>query len=167
MLKCSSALASAKPFKGKDLVIVEAPDFGLTQYAGSEKELKKALGKIPARVGFVLVHDGGTQLRINPTQIWLIGKPLRTKNCIATHLSSSRTRIVVEGDSARAVLAKLAAIDFHTKYFKPNMFASTSIHHTPVLIQCTDENSFYIYAMRTFALSVWDAVTDAALEFAV
>ena len=166
MLKRSSALASTKPFKGKDLNIVEAPDFVLTQYSGSEKELKKALSKIPNRVGVALEQDGHTQLRINPSQIWLIGAPVISDACITTPLSSSRTRISLEGENARAVLSKLAAIDFHAKHFKPGMFVSTGIHHTPALIHCTDENAFHIYAMRTFAMSVWDAVTDAALEFA-
>lgn len=166
MLKRSSALASAKPYTGKGINIAEAPDFDLTQYAGAEKELKKALGKIPTRIGVVLEHDGRTQLRINPTQIWLIGEAVKADACISTPLSSSRTRIAIEGENARAVLAKLAAIDFHPKQFKADMFVQTAIHHTPALIHCVEENAFHIYAMRTFALSVWDAMTDAALEFA-
>ena len=166
MLKRSSALASAKPFIGTGLNICEAPDFVLTQYAGSEKELKKVLGKIPLHVGVALDQDGQTQLRINPSQIWVTGKPIKSDACITTPLSSSRTRIALEGENARAVLAKLCAIDFYPKHFKPGMFVSTSIHHTPVLIHCTVENTFHIYAMRTFALSVWETVADASIEFA-
>jgi sarcosine oxidase gamma subunit len=41
----------------------------------------------------------------------------------------------------------------------------TGIHHTPALVHCTSENRFEIYALRTFALSVHDWLTDAALEF--
>ena len=166
MLNRSSALASAKSFIGDGLNIVEASGFILTQYAGSEKELKKALGKIPSRVGVALEHNGQTQMRITPTQIWLIGGPLKTDACITTPLPSSRTRIALEGKNARSVLAKLSAIDFHPKHFKSGMFVQTGIHHTPALIHCTGENTFHIYALRTFALSVWETVTDAALEFA-
>ena len=165
MLDRSSALASAKPYIGNSVMVAEAPNFTLTQYAGSEKELKKTLGKIPPRAGLALEQDGRTQLRINQTQIWVIGEPIKTEACITTPLSSSRTRIAIAGINARAVLAKLAAIDFHVKSFTPGLFASTGIHHTPVLIHCTDENTFHIYAMRTFGLSVWEAVTDAAFEF--
>jgi methylglutamate dehydrogenase subunit D len=165
MLKRSSALASSKSFKGNGLSISEASDFTLMQYAGTEKELKKALGKIPARIGIALEQDARTQLKINPTQVWVIGEPLNTDACISTSLSYSRTRIALEGKNARAVFAKLAAIDFHPKQFKAGMFAQTAIHHTPVIIHCTDINAFYIYTMRTFAMSVWEAVTDAALEF--
>jgi methylglutamate dehydrogenase subunit D len=170
MLKRSSALASAKPFSGKGLTISEAPDFKLTQYAGAEKDLKKALGKIPARVG--TAQEG--LLRLSPNQILVILHSDRHSRAVGndgvegvyvTQLSSSRTRIALEGENARAVLAKLVAIDFHAKQFKADMFVQTSIHHTPALIHCVEKNSFHIYAMRTFALSVWDAVTDAALEF--
>jgi methylglutamate dehydrogenase subunit D len=170
MLKRSSALASAKSFSGKGLSISEAPNFTLAQYAGAEKELKKALGKIPARVGVAL--DG--LLRLSPNQILVILHSDRHSRAVGndgvegvyvTQLSSSRTRIALEGENARAVLAKLVAIDFHAKQFKADMFVQTSIHHTPALIHCVEKNSFHIYAMRTFALSVWDAVTDAALEF--
>lgn len=165
MLKRVSALVSAITFTGNGLNIAEAPDFALTQYAGSEKELKKALGKIPARMSVSLEHDRRTQLRINQTQIWVIGEAVEAEACISTPLSSSRTRIVVEGENARFVLAKLSAIDFHPKQFKADTFVQTAIHHTPALIHCVGENAFHIYAMRTFALSVWEAVTDAALEF--
>ncbi len=165
MLKRISALASAVSFNGNDLSISESPDFALTQYAGAEKELKKALGKIPARVGVILEHDGRIQLRTNPAQIWLIGEPIEAEACISTPLSSSRTRIALQGKNTRVVLAKLCAIDFHPKQFKADMFVQTAIHHTPALIHCFGADDFHIYAMRTFALSVWEAVTDAALEF--
>jgi sarcosine oxidase gamma subunit len=34
-----------------------------------------------------------------------------------------------------------------------------------VLVHCAGENRFEIYALRTFALSVYDWLTDAALEY--
>lgn len=161
MLKASSALASAKPYVSSQLTIAEAPDFALTQYAGADKDLKKALGKLPAHVGVAQ----GNFMRISPTQIWSLNEPIAAANCFVTPLSSSRTRISVEGDEARSVLAKLSAIDFGPKQFTTAMFVSTSIHHTPVHIHCVAKSTFHIYALRTFALSVWDAVTDAALQF--
>ena len=50
--------------------------------------------------------------------------------------------------------------------FTPGAVALTGIHHTPVTVHCTGENSFDIYSMRTFAVNVWDAITDAARVFA-
>lgn len=161
MLKVSSALASAKPYSSTLLTIVESPDFTLTQYAGTEKDLKKALGKLPAQVG--VVQDN--LLRVSPTQIWSLKEPQSASNCFVLALSSSRTRIEISGAPVRDVLAKCAAIDFHKSEFKPNTFAQTGIHHVPVLIQCVAGEIFHIYVLRTFALSIWDYLTDAALEF--
>ena len=42
-------------------------------------------------------------------------------------------------------------------------FALTGIHHTPVLVHRSGEQRYEIYAMRTFALSVWEWLSDAAL----
>lgn len=162
MLKASSALATAKPYKSNTLTIAEAPDFTLMQYAGAEKDLKKALGKLPARVGVAQEN----LLRISPTQIWSLGDAVEAQNCFVTPLSSSRTRIEISGASARDVLAKCAAIDFHPKEFKAGTFVMTGVHHVPVLMHCVSTETFHIYVMRTFALSIWDFVTDAALEFA-
>jgi sarcosine oxidase subunit gamma len=111
-------------------------------------------------------------MRTGENQFWIIGPendPIAAKlNGIAilTPLSHSRTRIVIEGAPARDVLSKSSPLDFHPTVFKPGMFAMTGIHHTPVLVHCTSENRFEIYALRTFALSVYDWLTDAALEFA-
>jgi methylglutamate dehydrogenase subunit D len=162
MLKASSALASAKPYKSNSLTIVEAPDFTLMQYAGAEKDLKKALGKLPPRVG--IVQDN--LMRVSPTQIWSLSEAVEAPNCFVTPLSSSRTRIEISGAPARDVLSKCAAIDFHPKEFKAESFVMTGIHHVPVLIHCVSAETFHLYVMRTFALSIWDFVTDAALEFA-
>jgi methylglutamate dehydrogenase subunit D len=167
MLKASSALASAKPYVSTALTIVEAPEFALTQHAGSEKELKKVLGKLPAKVG--VAHDNF--LRIGPKQIWQLSLNRHPRaggdpaGLYTTELSSSRTRIEISGAPARAVLAKCAAIDFSVKNFKPTHFVMTGIHHVPVLVHCIGADQFHIYVLRTFALSVWDYLTDAGLEF--
>ena len=161
MLKRSSALASANPYVSTMLKIVEAPDFTLTQYAGAEKDLKKSLGKLPSKIG--IVQDN--LLRINPTQVWSLNEPVTDPNCFVTPLSSSRTRIEISGGPARVVLAKCAALDFHKNEFKVGTFAQTGIHHVPVLIHCVAGEIFHLFVMRTFALSIWDYVSDAALEF--
>ncbi|HEY2889924.1 MAG TPA: sarcosine oxidase subunit gamma family protein [Dongiaceae bacterium] len=82
-----------------------------------------------------------------------------------TSLSHSRTRIFIEGEPAREVLARSIPLDFHPAAFAIGQFALTGIHHTPVLIHRAAEQRYEIYAMRTFALSVWEWLTDAALPF--
>lgn len=176
MLDHISALASAKPYASPVLTIAERAGFTLTQVAGLdaafEAKLSNAVGGLPHKVG-VAQHNGDrTLLRIGPSQFWIIG-PERDGLaaqlqglCAVTPLTSSRTRIALEGAPARQVLAKLMPIDFHPAVFTPGHFVLTGLHHTPVTVHCTGENAFDIYAMRTFALNVWEVVTDAALAFA-
>ena len=175
MLERRSALAIATPYRSSLLQLGEARGFSLIQVAGFgkafEKTITPALGKLPAKVGIAIEHDGRALMRISPDQFWIIG---REKDDIAlelgpqvaiTPLSHSRTRIFLEGEPARDVLAKGIPLDFHRSAFKPGMFAMTGLHHTPVLVHCISENRFELYAMRTFALTIWEWLTDAALEF--
>ena len=172
MLDRRSALASARPYASPVLQIGEARGFSLLQVAGPAKAISPITGKLPGKVGVVTQNDGRILMRTGQNQFWVIGpenddiaKKL-DRVAFLTPLSHSRTRIFIEGASARDVLAKSIPLDFHPTVFKPGIFAMTGIHHTPVLVHCTTETRFEIYALRTFALSVYDWLTDAALEFA-
>jgi methylglutamate dehydrogenase subunit D len=113
-------------------------------------------------VGIAVDSGGRTILRIGPRQAWIIGDPPAPADGLAlTPLSSSRTRFALQGTGARSLLAKCAAIDVHTKVFTPGRFAMTGIHHMPVLIHCIEPDVFHIYALRTFALSLWEVLVDA------
>ena len=163
MLDVRSPLSSVLPVANSNLSLAEAPGFTLTQLAGADKDLKKALGKIPAHVGIVLKTEARIILRIGPKQVWVLGE-LPTSNGLAiTPLSSGRTRISLSGIKARDVLSSCAAIDFHPTQFKPGQFVMTGIHHTPVMIHCITDNEFHIYALRTFAKAVWEWLDDAAI----
>ena len=172
MLDRRSALASAMPYASPILQIGEARGFSLLQVAGPSKAITPVTGKLPSKVGVALQSDGRILMRTGDNQFWIIGPEnddIATKLgdlAILTPLTHSRTRIFIEGTPARDVLAKGIPLDFHPTVFKPGMFAMTGIHHTPVLVHCVGVNRFEIYALRTFALSVNEWLTDAALEYA-
>jgi sarcosine oxidase subunit gamma len=176
MLERMSALASASPYVSTRLMIAERAGFTLTQLArldgDFEQRLAAVLGPLPQQVGVAQEAGDHVILRIGPSQFWLVGPerdemPLKLEGmCALTPLSSSRVRIALQGAPARAVLAKLMPIDFHDTVFTPGHFVLTGLHHTPVTVHCTGANAFDIYAMRSFALNVWEVITDAALEFA-
>ena len=168
MLERKSALASVAPCKSDLLQLSEARGFSLTLASG----ISSVPGAPPLRMGYAETHAGRLLMRVGPKQIWIIGPEhvdpaaeLRGQ-CVLTPLSHSRTRIALEGPPARTVLAKGIALDFHPTAFTPGMFAQTGLRHTPVLVHCVSEDRFEIYALRTFALTVWEWLTDAALEFA-
>ena len=176
MLERRSALASAKPYVSAVLDIAERPGFTLTQVAGLhgdfESMLSAVLGALPEKVAQAQVNGGHSIFRIGPAQFWIVGPEtddIAMKlqgQCAVTQLSSSRVRIALDGAPARDVLAQLMPVDWDASVFTAGSVALTGLHHTPVTVHCTGENAFDIYVMRTFALDVWEAVTDAALVFA-
>lgn len=175
MLERRSALASTRPYESSVLQIGEARGFTLTQVAGLdanfENMLSSAVGELPAKVGIVKEQAERTIMRIGPSQFWIIGPETDDlaarlhDQCAVTPLSNSRTRIFIEGAPARGVLAKGMPLDFYPASFTPGMFAMTGLHHTPVTVHCVSDDRFELYALRTFALNVWECLTDAAREF--
>lgn len=176
MLERRSALASAKPYVSAVLKIAERPGFTLTQVAGLspdiEARLSAVVGPLPETVARAIVNGERALFRIGPAQFWIVGPETDDAaarlhgQCAVTPLTSSRVRIAFEGAPAREVLSRLVPVDLHPSVFTPGTVALTGIHHTPVTVHCTGENAFDIYVMRTFAMTVWDAITDAARVFA-
>jgi methylglutamate dehydrogenase subunit D len=161
MLESRSPLTYAATVSKNGVTLTEARDFTLTQVAGDEKTLKKALGKLPKTVGKSIEQEAMTLLRVAPKQIWVLGGPVAAgEGLYVTPLSSGRTRFALDGPRARDVLAACALIDFHETRFKQSQFVLTGIHHAPVVIHCTGEHSFHVYALRTFALNVWEWLSD-------
>jgi|GEM_PF-512586 len=120
---------------------------------------------------------GLTVFRTGPEQLWIVGLGERLAieagiraaighgAGVVTSLSHSRTRMFIEGARARDVLAKEIAVDLDPGVFAVDQFALTGFDHTPVLLHRTGAERYEIYAMRTFALTVWDRLADGALEF--
>jgi sarcosine oxidase subunit gamma len=174
MLERRSALATAHPFAWAALTLGEVRDFTLTQVAGFgsfEADVAAVAGALPQANDQAIESNGRTIFRTGQQTFWFVGPDsddLAAKlsgKAIVTPLTSSRTRISIEGRAARDVLAKGMPIDLHAGVFAPGKFAMTGVHHTPVLLHCVAEQRFELYAMRTFALNVWEWLEDAALEF--
>jgi methylglutamate dehydrogenase subunit D len=144
--------------------------------ANLELSLSAALGaaSLPARIGIVAEAGPRRIFRTGPEQFWILAPATdalaaRLQEVVTpamgalTPLSHSRSRIFIEGAEAGEVLAKGIPLDFHPAVFSVGQFALTGLHHTPVLVHRSGEVRYEIYAMRTFALSVWEWLTDAAL----
>ncbi len=175
MLERRSALANVKPYASSLLQMGEVRGFSLIQAAGLGKNFEKSIaphtGPLPADAGIAVESNGRTIMRVGPQHFWFVGPEeddLAVKLgglCAVTPLSHSRTRFFLKGAPARDVLAKGIPLDFHKSAFKPDQFAMTGLHHTPVLVHCVGGNRFELYALRTFAVTVWEWLADAALEY--
>jgi methylglutamate dehydrogenase subunit D len=166
------------------LAIGEVRGWSLDQvaaFASRLEELQSAVRPIlgivlPQQVGLAVKADGRFVLKTGTEQFWILGpetgdlsKRLRAAVTpeigAITPLSHSRTRIFIQGSNAREVLARGIPVDFRPEVFGIGRFAMTGVHHTPVLVHRIAADRYDIYAMRTFALSVWEWLADAALPF--
>ena len=161
MLEPRSPLVGQTTFEAPGISLREFPGFTLTQVAGEERVLTRVLGEVPG-FGKAEKIEGLTLLRVGPSQIWVLGEQPHGRGLMATPLSSGRTRFQLEGENARTLLARCAAIDFEEGIFTSGHYVMTGIHHTPVLIHCIRKSTFHIYVMRSFAQSTWEWLVDAA-----
>ena len=190
MLERTSAIATGLARGGRNphgqagCRLGEVRDWALLQVAGSpgsfgeiEAIVAAHCGATAPTIGTAVRSGDAVLMRTGPEQIWIVGQgqthPQESAIRAAippgvgtlTSLSHSRTRIFIDGPPARDILAKGIAIDLSADRFPVDCFAMTGLDHTPILLHRAAADRFEIYAMRTFALTVWDWLTDAALEF--
>lgn len=191
-LSRQSALATALRQAGRTgsdgsraLRLGEVRGWNLVQVAGFaatigelERSVSAALGVSALHAAIGVAGEAGARriFRTGPEQFWVTAPAAdnlaaRLQEIVpadmgaVTSLSHSRTLIFIEGAPVREVLVRSMALDFHPSAFAIGQFALTGIHHTPVMVHRAGENRFEIYAMRSFAASVWEWLTDAALVF--
>ena len=151
--------------------LVQAAAFHST-HAEFRAALRSVLGAdLPAAIGQVMRANGRMLLKTGAEQYWIISPEadefvpaIPPQMGAITCLSHSRTCMYIEGAQAAAVLAKGVPLDFHPDVFRVDHFALTGIHHTPVLIHRSAQDRYEIYALRTYALTVWEWLTDAAVS---
>ena len=173
MFERHSALAgvsgSARIGESRGWGLVQAAAFAST-HAQLREEMRVALGvELPTSVGTVVRVGERQLLRTGAEQYWIITRAgddfapvIPAQMGAVTSLSHSRTCMFIEGDDAGAILAKGVPLDFHPERFLIDQFALTGVHHTPVLIHRSGARRYEIYALRTYALTVWEWLADAA-----
>ena len=87
-------------------------------------------------------------------------------SCTVVDQSDARALVSISGPRARQTLSKLLAIDLHPKVFKPGDTALTPVAGLPAQIWQVDDAPQFTFAVaRSFAGSVWHALTEAAAEY--
>jgi sarcosine oxidase subunit gamma len=82
-----------------------------------------------------------------------------------TFLSGARVRLLVEGPAAALLLQRGIALDLHPPVFAVGHFAQTALHHVPVLLERSADLRYELQVPTTWAVSVWEWLSDAALPF--
>jgi heterotetrameric sarcosine oxidase gamma subunit len=163
MLEAKSPLAGAS-FDNGAIAMREAPDFALTLYAGSAVSLRREVGPLP-EFGLAQHHGAQTFFRQSQNQVLVLGDEVETRLCATTPLSSSRCRLAISGDKARALLQACCAVDLSPDKFGPQAVALTQIHHMPVMIHALPDGGFHLYGPRSFARALWDWLLEVAQTF--
>lgn len=82
--------------------------------------------------------------------------------------SDGRTIIRIAGPRARDALAKGVHVDLHPSAFRPGDAAATAVAYIGVHFWQVDTVPTYEFAMfRSFAISFWEWIANAAAEFGV
>jgi heterotetrameric sarcosine oxidase gamma subunit len=111
-------------------------------------------------------------MRIAPDQYWVLngesGLEARLRSAIpsdagcVTSLDQARTRLLIEGPSARTLLGKLVAVEVDPTIFPVGGFAQTGIHHVAALLLRANHDRYELFVPRTFAAFTWEVLVDAA-----
>jgi methylglutamate dehydrogenase subunit D len=191
MLEWTSALASRLAAGSRlrggatGVRLGEVGGWGLLQVAGFAGEMASVAHEVnvacslasPGAIGVAVRGGDVTVFRTGPEQFWIVGPGERlvveaairaavpASSGVVTSLSHCRARLFIEGPRARDMLAKEIAVDLDPGVFGVDRFALTGFDHTPVLLHRTGAERYEIYALRTFALTVWERLADAAMEW--
>ncbi len=186
MLKALSALTT--PLNGRDgadgrrrLRLSELRGWHVVQlgvftggHAALATAVRTAVGfELPVSPTEATVLDAAIVFRIAADQYWVVtpDPSLVTTLALAvpadagtvTPLSESRTRLVIEGPDSRTVLSRLVALDLHPGVFSIGHFAQAGVHHVGGLLYRAAADRYEFFALRTYAVSIWEVLADAAL----
>ena len=169
---------------GPGVVLRERPNLSITQVAAYGDTAEEAGNVIESLLGVFPPREPNRSVRVEATQIcwigphrWWIIEPEQEHRAdsIARQLGDGaavttqghgRSCIRLSGPSARNLLPKGCALDFHPSRFSAGHCAQTSLGHVNTLINCIDDVPIFdLFVMRSYAVSFWEWMTDAAGEF--
>jgi sarcosine oxidase subunit gamma len=177
-LQPRSAGESASP-----LIIGEVSGFALVQacaFIGRVGELERIVQRVagvslPCSMGSTGRSAHHHIFKVGPERFWIVGPqepalaslrdavPREIGSIVA--LSHGRTRLFIEGAASRAVLSTGIALDLQPQIFPPDAYALVDLQRTPVLLHRVGCCRYELYVLRTYAVWIWEWLTDAALPF--
>jgi sarcosine oxidase subunit gamma len=172
---------------GPGIIIAERRPLAMVQVAALSGAAVAVRAAIATALGLDVVaapnhaaqKDGVTILWVGPDR-WLVVEPerpgcelgarlneaLTSTPATLTDLSHGRTVFRIAGCSSRDLLAKGCGVDFHPRAFPVGGCAQSLLGHIGALLHAVDEApSFDLYVARSYALTVWEWLTESATEY--
>ena len=169
---------------GPGITLCERPNLSIVQVAAYADTAEKTRAVIQGLVGALPPSEPNRSIMVGSIQIcwvgphkwWIIETDRRDRaESIARELGDGaavtaqghgRSCMRLSGPSARDLLAKGCTLDFHPGKFSAGHCAQTNLGHVNALIVCVDDAPIFdLFVMRSFAVSFWEWMTDAAQEF--
>lgn len=125
---------------------------------------------LPKHPNTVIRNATQSLLWLSPTR-WLCVESENKDKFLAEHMpavknvSSGRTVIRLAGRNVRDVLAKGCPLDMHANFFQVDHCAQSRIGGLNILVDHVDDHIFDLYVARSFALTFWQWLTEAATEY--
>lgn len=82
-----------------------------------------------------------------------------------TEHSQGRVVLRLSGQSVRDLLSKGSKVDFYSPVVTKNWCRPLPLDHFDVVLHCLAKDQVDVYVNRSFALSFWEWLIDAAAEF--
>ncbi|WP_420340550.1 sarcosine oxidase subunit gamma [Roseibium sp.] len=178
-LKGQLSLGKVGTSDGSGVTFSEVTRISLLQIA-AWPEAWKSVGAEAARLagtetapgpGMMAQGAKGTLLQIEPLKWWLISRDdrqdrisLATEDGVVLDLSSSRTWIKLNGPSATHLLNHFLPLNLSDTAFPVGSVASSAFHHIGITLW-REENGFNLLLPRSFAISLWEQLTDSAAQY--
>lgn len=165
---------------GPGIRLSERPVAGLLQVAAWPDRLAEA-GRAAAAAagaadapgpGAAVFGTAATLMRVEPLKWWLVAaadlpRPaLDRADGTLLELSHARTAIRIDGARAVELMARLLPVDLRPAAFPDGAVASSGLHHVGVTVLARG-GGFDLFVPQTFALSLFEHVTDIAAQFGV
>ncbi|WP_051284372.1 sarcosine oxidase subunit gamma [Nisaea denitrificans] len=174
----------ANRFDGPGIHLTERTPFSVVQIEARADTapaladaLEAATGTAPSLTPNQSAGTGRPRILGTGTGRWLVVEPehrdlaayLRgalPDTVAITDLSHARTVLRLSGRDTRTLLAKGCAIDMHASAFLADTSRMTGLFHAACLIDCRSaEPVFDIYVHRSYAVHLFEALLDGALEY--
>ncbi len=169
---------------GPGITLCERPNLSIVQVAAYADTAETTRAVIRSLVGAFPSPRANRSIMVESTQIcwvgphkwWIIETDRRDRaesmsrelgdGAAVTTQGHGRSCIRLSGPGARDLLAKGCTLDFNPRLFSTGHCAQTNLGHVNALIICVDDEPLFdLFVMRSFAVSFWEWMTDAAQEF--
>lgn len=143
--------------------VVLGPVSLVAPFAGQAEAVGRALGAPLPAPGRAVHLPGGVLLWAGPGRAWLVGRAPPDLSGLAAVVEQGDgiACVVLEGPTAREVLARLVPLDLRDREFPEGATARTLLNHMAVTLVRVGAEAWEIMAMRSMAATLVRELREA------